>query len=49
MQDIHDYPSISSADLYMDFSSTAALFYNTSCGTGGEEGIEQMKFTDTVE
>ena len=33
----------------MEFSSNAALFYNTSRGTGVEEGIEQMKFTDTVE
>ena len=33
----------------MDCSSNAALFYNTSRGTGVEEGIEQMKFTDTVE
>ena len=33
----------------MEASSNAALFYNSSRGTGIEEGIEQMKLTESVE
>ena len=39
--------SIPSADLYMEHSSNALLYYNNSRGV--EEGFEQMKLTETVE
>ena len=39
--------SIPSADLYMECSSNAVLYYNSSRGV--EEGLEQMKLTETVE
>lgn len=48
-QEIHEYPSLASADLYMENSSNAAIFYNSSHGTGVEEGFEQMKLTETIE
>lgn len=33
----------------MECSSNAFLYYNSSRGTGVEDGLEQMKLTDTVE
>lgn len=33
----------------MENSSNAAIFYNSSHGTGIEEGFEQMKLTETIE
>lgn len=44
---MRDYPSFPSADLYMEYSGNAVLYYNSSRGV--EEGIEQIKLTETVE